>query len=67
MKSQEDMIRDLKTFPLLSKLSDEDLTLLAGVMREQSFRAGTEILREGDPYYNPNLSMITQDFSLRKN
>ena len=25
MKSHEDMIRDLKTFPLLSKLSDEDL------------------------------------------
>ena len=48
MKSHEDMIRDLKTFPLLSKLSDEDLTLLAGVMREQSVRAGTEILREGE-------------------
>ncbi|MDO4619740.1 MAG: glycosyltransferase family 2 protein [Lachnospiraceae bacterium] len=25
-----------------------------------------EILRDGDPYYNPNLSMITQDFSLRR-
>ena len=24
-----------------------------------------EILRDGDPYYSPNLSMITQDFSLR--
>ncbi|MBQ6092370.1 MAG: hypothetical protein IJL00_01685, partial [Clostridia bacterium] len=39
-----DMIRDLKTFPLLSRLSDEDLALLAGVMREQRFPAGTEIL-----------------------
>ena len=48
MKSHEDMIRDLKTFPLLSSLSDEDLALLAGVMREQSFPAGTEILREGE-------------------
>ncbi len=26
-----------------------------------------EILRDGDPYYNPNLSMITQDFSLKRN
>ncbi len=26
-----------------------------------------EILEKGDPYYNPNLSMITQDFSLRRN
>ncbi len=24
-----------------------------------------EILRDGDPYYNPNLSMVTQDFSLK--
>ncbi len=24
-----------------------------------------EILRDGDPYYSPNLSMITQDFSLK--
>lgn len=49
MQSQEKMIRGLKTFPLLSKLSDEDLALLAGVMREQDFPAGTEILREGEP------------------
>ncbi|MBQ0058784.1 MAG: glycosyltransferase family 2 protein [Lachnospiraceae bacterium] len=26
-----------------------------------------EILRDGDPYYNPNFSMITQDFSLKHN
>ena len=49
MESHEEMIRDLKTFPLLSKLSDEDLALLAEVMREQDFPAGTEILREGEP------------------
>ena len=48
MQSHEDMIRGLKTFPLLSRLSDEDLTLLAEVMREQNFSAGTEILREGE-------------------
>ncbi len=24
-----------------------------------------EILRDGDPYYSPNLSMVTQDFSLK--
>lgn len=26
-----------------------------------------EILRDGDPYYNPNFSMVTQDFSLKHN
>ncbi len=26
-----------------------------------------DILRDGDPYYNPNLSMVTQDFSLKQN
>ncbi len=25
-----------------------------------------DVLDQGDPYYNPNLSMITQDFSLRR-
>ena len=25
----------------------------------------TGILRDGDPYYSPNLSMVTQDFSLK--
>ncbi|MBQ6386893.1 MAG: glycosyltransferase family 2 protein [Lachnospiraceae bacterium] len=25
-----------------------------------------DILRDGDPYYSPNLSMITQDFSLKR-
>ena len=27
----------------------------------------SDILQEGDPYYNPNLSLETQDFSLRRN
>jgi hypothetical protein len=26
----------------------------------------TEILREGDPYYNPNFSLKTCDYSLKK-
>ena len=26
-----------------------------------------EILKNGDPYYNPNLTLFSQDFSLRKN
>lgn len=26
-----------------------------------------DILRDGDPYYNPNFSMVTQDFSLKHN
>ena len=30
-------------------------------------KAWPEILRDGDPYYNPNFSMVTQDFSLKHN
>ncbi|MDO5701841.1 MAG: glycosyltransferase family 2 protein [Lachnospiraceae bacterium] len=35
--------------------------------REIQYFAKTwpEILRDGDPYYSPNLSMVTQDFSLK--
>ena len=25
-----------------------------------------EILRDGDPYYNPNLTLDSQDFSLKR-
>ena len=42
-------ISGLKSFPLLSKLSDEELASLAEVMEERYFPAGTEILREGEP------------------
>ena len=49
MRSDEEMIRGLKTFPLLSTLPDEDLARLAAVMEEERFPAGTEILREGEP------------------
>ena len=48
MQYNETMIRDLRTFPLLSTLSDEDLARLAGVMKEKTFPAGSEILREGE-------------------
>ena len=48
MRSDEDMIRGLKTFKLFSRLPDEDLVCLAGVMEEKNFPAGTVILREGD-------------------
>ena len=49
MRSDEDMIRGLKTFKLFSRLPDEELACLAGVMEEKIFPAGTVILREGDP------------------
>ena len=48
MRSDEDMIRGLKTFKLFSRLPDEDLACLAEVMEEKNFPAGTVILREGD-------------------
>jgi len=49
MQSNDDRILGLKTFPLLSRLSDGDLTRLAAVMQEKSFPASTEILRDGEP------------------
>ncbi len=48
MQSRRKMISDLKSFPLLRSLSDEELGCLAEVMQERSFSAGTEILREGE-------------------
>ena len=42
-------ISDLKRFPLLRKLSDDELGCLAAVMEERTFPAGAEILREGEP------------------
>ena len=47
-QGHEKRIQGLKTFPLLSRLRDEDLALLAEVMEERHFPAGTEILREGE-------------------
>ena len=41
-------ISDLKRFPLLRKLSDDELGCLAAVMEERTFPAGAEILREGE-------------------
>ena len=48
MPANADMIRDLKTFPLLRELKPEDLALLADVLQEKTFAAGEEILREGE-------------------
>ncbi len=48
MPDKKDTVSGLKTFPLLSRLSDEDLSCLAEVMRERVFPAGTTILQEGE-------------------
>ena len=48
MQLGNERISGLKSFPLLSRLSDEELASLAAVMEERSFPAGTEILREGE-------------------
>ena len=45
----EGILAELKSFPLLNRLSDEELSCLAAVMEERTFPAGTEILREGEP------------------
>ncbi len=48
MGAVEEMVRGLKTYPLLSKLPEEDLARLADVMEPRTFPAGEEILRAGD-------------------
>ena len=48
MHSGNTAISGLKSFPLLSRLSDEELAYLAEVMEERSFPAGAEILKEGE-------------------
>ncbi len=48
MGQNQEMISGLKTFPLLSRLSDDKLVCLADVMREETFPAGETILREGE-------------------
>ncbi len=45
----EGTLAELKSFPLLNRLSDEELSCLAAVMKARAFPAGTEILREGEP------------------
>ncbi len=49
MQAAEEIVKGLKTFPLLSRLPDADLARLSSVMEEERFPAGTEILREGAP------------------
>lgn len=49
MQAAEEIIKGLRSFPLLSRLPDEDLTRLSSVMEEERFPAGTEILSEGKP------------------
>ena len=48
MYASDDVIQGLKTFPLLSKLSDEELSSLADVMQEKRFPAGTDIIKDGE-------------------
>ena len=48
MPNEKETLSGLKTFPLLSRLSDEDLACLAEVMQERVFPAGTTILKEGE-------------------
>ena len=41
-------IDELKNFPLLKNLSDEDLTALETYVKEESFNEGDNIIKEGD-------------------
>ena len=48
MGEKKETIGGLKTFPLLSRLPDDKLAVLAGVMEERTFPAGATILKEGE-------------------
>ena len=48
MGQNQEMISGLKTFPLLSRLSEDKLAALAEVMKEKTFPAGELILKEGE-------------------
>ena len=48
MQNFDDVVHGLKTFPLLSRLPEEDLARLAEVLEPRSFPTGAEILREGE-------------------
>jgi CRP-like cAMP-binding protein len=47
MQPNFETINGLRSFPLLSRLSDDDLACLAAVMKEKLFSAGTTIIEEG--------------------
>lgn len=46
---KEHLLRVLRDFRLLQDVPEEQLSYLAGSLREERFPAGTEILREGEP------------------
>ena len=43
-----DYTESLRSFPLLAKIEEADLTALASFLREKKFAAGTDIITEGD-------------------
>ena len=45
---KEKLIEELKKFPLLQELSDEDMKVFAGILREENFKEGKRIIEEGD-------------------
>ena len=45
---KEELIEELKKFPLLQELSDEDMKVFAGILREENFKEGKRIIEEGD-------------------
>jgi CRP-like cAMP-binding protein len=46
-EGREELIRALELFPVLKRLSEDELRTLAAVFREERFPAGQEILKEG--------------------
>ena len=43
---KEELIEELKKFPLLQELSDEDMKVFAGILREENFKEGKRIIEE---------------------
>ena len=43
-----DYVKELRAFPLLAKIKDEDIKILAGLLEVHKTQAGENIITEGD-------------------
>ncbi|MCR5461223.1 MAG: cyclic nucleotide-binding domain-containing protein [Acetatifactor sp.] len=43
-----DYVKELRAFPLLAKIQDKDLQILAGLLKVQKTQAGEDVITEGD-------------------
>lgn len=47
MSEKKIVLNDLRTFPMLANLKDEDLSTLAGLLEKREYKVGERIIEEG--------------------